>query len=1324
MAIQISFDISDAQSASQQFADIVRKMSTNVGDFTVKMVEFNEKGVAFKGVIEQMDSAGRKVQTTFEDIGQGFARAGQKIVESSNQAKIALQQLQTQAGKIGGDTARQIFPLPSAATISQIQRYNNEIANLQRNVAAAGLNANQVSQMFQAAAQGPAQFAQSLSSLPPQMQAVGQSILSVASIAQQAGVTGAAAGNAFGVSWQNLLRILEVQLFRRAVTTTITLLSDGIRAAIDYQIQLQQVANVTGQTAPAQFERMQSAVRGLSEEFGVASSDVLKNFQATVTTQAGDAAAGLEVLRNAMVLSQAAGTDLDATVKLLNSTLQTFGLTAEQSGRVASVFFSTAQRSRIPLEETQAAIGRVSQNARALGISFEEVVALFNTIASQGGRPTESFALLNQVLGRLIIPTKHMQEFLDSLGTSSGRTAIQTYGLIGVLEKLNQAIAESPEKLGETAGSIRTFRAEAAVTGDMTAKFVEELTKLRNVDISEKFTAAGKVAVTAAQQLRDQFQVLRNAFTQDFGTRIIGTFVDFTNAMGGAKVAVGAFVDTLKTIAGAFATFYLATRFVGPVFNALFSALETARSGFIGLQSTLAGAGAGFRAFFSSLLSFGSLTTIVFLIDQIRRGINAANEAARVEAIQQRIANIEKQARESSERVRQAADQAAGRTNAALAEFFKPLQERAAMAVRASKDARDEIIHHQGEIASAFRVQAQSFLDGIRNLVNAARANIREAQADIKNSQKDFETFRQRSEQRTFRTRLGFEEDPLQAIALINQRRAAVLQQVQAAFASGDRDRIEAARRAFDELQSLNDDITRREVDDQRRRQELSGFIPTEIRYGQEVRVFHANLTASMQREAELVELRRKLEEQFQATAKQREEQSKRQLEIELSNLRTFEQLLKQAQEFRAFTASGRLLPEFQKLEDRTKGAGLAAALKRFDELATEIKDAAQKRGVDTTQIEALLKARRKAIVDQQAAEQDVAATETRLTDLGTRLTTMQRDRTELAEQQARAQNEITAAIARSGTFLGGREISLSPLETPIIVDRNLDGIRAKYRDILKLIEEANAAQRTATVTPNIENVNSLEAALEKVRRKAAEIEAEARRLGDTPLTENQTKAIHNLAESLPAIQTGLSRLTVPEGEFGIIERTRQQIAEMDAAIVRVTTSLRGPGGAIEAIRSFSTVDFTPMINAFRTLEGMIGPVGTISRGFAAISAATPPPPPVRLPGPAAPPGMRWVVDHYEYMAQGGSVGPRGTDIIPAWLSPGEFVMPARQTQQYFTQLVSMLHGTAPRYYAGGGPVSVGDIHVHVTGQAQPEATIRNIAYGLKRELRRNTINF
>jgi len=219
------------------------------------------------------------------------------------------------------------------------------------------------------------------------------------------------------------------------------------------------------------------------------------------------------------------------------------------------------------------------------------------------------------------------------------------------------------------------------------------------------------------------------------------------------------------------------------------------------------------------------------------------------------------------------------------------------------------------------------------------------------------------------------------------------------------------------------------------------------------------------------------------------------------------------------------------------------------------------------------------------------------------------------------------------------------------------------------------------------------------------------------------------LAE-LPAATAGLSRLTGAGGELSVVANTKRDIAAMEETLRKASEAAAGPGGLAAALRAIGTTDLDPTVVGLRRItEGAIAADAATRRLEATLSrlGGTMPPP---APAPAAPattatpPIMTWTGDSWEYRAQGGSVGPRGTDTIPAWLSPGEFVMPARQTQQYFTQLVSMLHGTAPRYYAGGGPVSVGDIHVHVTGQAQPEATIRNIAYGLKRELRRNTINF
>lgn len=89
------------------------------------------------------------------------------------------------------------------------------------------------------------------------------------------------------------------------------------------------------------------------------------------------------------------------------------------------------------------------------------------------------------------------------------------------------------------------------------------------------------------------------------------------------------------------------------------------------------------------------------------------------------------------------------------------------------------------------------------------------------------------------------------------------------------------------------------------------------------------------------------------------------------------------------------------------------------------------------------------------------------------------------------------------------------------------------------------------------------------------------------------------------------------------------------------------------------------------------------------------------------------------YFATGG----RGTDRIPAMLSRGEFVVNAKSARQFFPQLQAMNAGHAPVYREQGGSVTnVGDINVSVQGGDTAQQTIREIASGLRRELRRGTI--
>lgn len=94
------------------------------------------------------------------------------------------------------------------------------------------------------------------------------------------------------------------------------------------------------------------------------------------------------------------------------------------------------------------------------------------------------------------------------------------------------------------------------------------------------------------------------------------------------------------------------------------------------------------------------------------------------------------------------------------------------------------------------------------------------------------------------------------------------------------------------------------------------------------------------------------------------------------------------------------------------------------------------------------------------------------------------------------------------------------------------------------------------------------------------------------------------------------------------------------------------------------------------------------------------------------------------YLANGG----RGTDTIPAMLSPGEFVVNAQSSRKFFSQLQAINSGRAPIYRESGGPVTydqsthVGDIAITVPGGPTDAATVRSIADKLRREIRRGTI--
>jgi TP901 family phage tail tape measure protein len=96
--------------------------------------------------------------------------------------------------------------------------------------------------------------------------------------------------------------------------------------------------------------------------------------------------------------------------------------------------------------------------------------------------------------------------------------------------------------------------------------------------------------------------------------------------------------------------------------------------------------------------------------------------------------------------------------------------------------------------------------------------------------------------------------------------------------------------------------------------------------------------------------------------------------------------------------------------------------------------------------------------------------------------------------------------------------------------------------------------------------------------------------------------------------------------------------------------------------------------------------------------------------------------------AHGGFVDmfrPRGFDVIPAMLRPGEIVMNPEVSSKFRSQLLALNAGGNPQYFSKGGEVTnVGGITIHVQGGDTSGQTIQAIGRGLNRLARRGAFKF
>ena len=406
-------------------------------------------------------------------------------------------------------------------------------------------------------------------------------------VGTMAKVSGAVAG-------VGALAIREFGQFEMSVARIQTLLEPGVSAMEQFGDQIQRNSVRFGQAAEDTSNAVFQAIS--------AGIDASKESVSSFSDVVGEAATG-------------GFTRMETVVDGLTTVMNTYGLSVDEARNVSDAFFVANKLGKTTFEELSASIGRAAPTAKALGVSYEELLAATVGLTKAGISTSETMSSLKAAFANIAKPSKEAQDAAKDLGIDFSIAALKSKGLAGFLEELTKKAGGSAEAQTALFGSVEAFNAIAQLTSETGLKdFHIAMASLENRSGATK-KAFEDVASTTGFKLRQITQGLKRFVVEAGGGLVEGLGLDkignipeaIERTARGVREGAKAFAEGFKQ---AFAPFSEATEFNWTQFAAdLGKAAGSITSAFLKVGKVFAEMVAKFSPFLSKIVSFVEFMT-------------------------------------------------------------------------------------------------------------------------------------------------------------------------------------------------------------------------------------------------------------------------------------------------------------------------------------------------------------------------------------------------------------------------------------------------------------------------------------------------------------------------------------------------------------------------------------------------------------------------------------------------------------------------------------------------------------------------------------------
>lgn len=350
-------------------------------------------------------------------------------------------------------------------------------------------------------------------------------------------------------SYLDMIRSMGVYLSARSV---VNYFRSATNSAMTFGYEIRKIQSLA---LNFDFGKLYSGLMDLDARFG----NVTQNARALYWAySSGIRGTEKDLVKFTEIMSKTATTinaDVMPTVDAATAIMNAYGLSAARASEVADLMFTVVKEGKASAQELTSSFGNIIATAASLGVSLDDLGAAAATL-TKTMRTNKAFTYLNNIMGKMVKPTKEISDYAATLGVEFSASAVKAKGFANVMRELHEATGGNINKIARLFPDLRGQRAALTLLSTQYKDFMQQVENFEN-KTGNMEEALGKIANSP----ESAFLALRNAMSmltieagyavQKFITLggVLETPIKFINSMSsGWKKFSGGLVASTATM--------------------------------------------------------------------------------------------------------------------------------------------------------------------------------------------------------------------------------------------------------------------------------------------------------------------------------------------------------------------------------------------------------------------------------------------------------------------------------------------------------------------------------------------------------------------------------------------------------------------------------------------------------------------------------------------------------------------------------------------------------------------------------------------------------